>query len=104
MSIVRQMPNRVKRKASTLERNIDKSQGGLGDSVPHHERGLFFLGALRWAASVSLYSAGRFICLMNSTRRNRTADQSSSIATMETGSNPSFPSGAQPWPYLISDL
>src|SRR5262245_20803568 len=41
---------------------------------------------------------------MKSTRRKRTADQSSSIATMRTGSNPALPSSAQPLSRLSSQL
>src|SRR4029453_8045303 len=50
---------------------------------------------------VSRTASGRFIVLMNSTRRNRSADQSSSIATMRTGSKPAFPITAQPLSRLI---
>ena len=37
------------------------------------------------------YSSGRVMFLMNSARRKRSADQSSSIATMRTGSKPASP-------------
>src|SRR5580704_15851058 len=46
----------------------------------------------------------RFMVLMNSTRRKRVADQSSSIATARTGSKPASPSACQPRSRLISLL
>ena len=49
-------------------------------------------------------SLGRVIVLMNSARRKRNADQSSSIATMRTGSNPASPIDAQPVSRLNSQV
>ena len=56
------------------------------------------------ARSVRRCSLGRVMSLMNFARRKRTADQSSSIATIRTGSKPSRPSASQPRSRLISDL
>src|SRR5256885_5382753 len=65
----------------------------------------FFLGpALALPALDNAYSLGRLSVLMKPARRKRTADQSSSIATIRTGSKPAAPSGAQPRSRSISDL
>ena len=54
--------------------------------------------------SAYLYSSGRVMFLMNSARRKRRADQSSSIATMRTGSKPASPIDGHPLSRLNSQV
>jgi hypothetical protein len=58
----------------------------------------------RFASAVIRCSLARVIVLINSTRLKRTADQSSSMATILTGSKPAAPMPAQPLSRLNSHL
>src|SRR5262249_38730497 len=64
----------------------------------------FVLEASALPAADIAWTASRFIVLMNSAPRKRTAVQSSSMATMRTGSKPAVPSAPQLLSRLSSDL
>src|ERR1035438_6914357 len=66
-------------------------KGNLGAKIAVNEfwTEIYFERALPWG--VMRCSLARVIFLMNSTRRKRRADQSSSMATARTGSKPAWP-------------